>query len=92
VPDAGSVSEAGETLKLAAREKRTATGSGAWLVRVNGSSARSYCAHSPKSKASRDGETRGAKASPRLWARRGAGWAELRGVGTELVAAPSRCH
>ena len=71
MPEAGSVNEAGVTLKLAAREKLTATGSGAWLVRVSGSSARSYCAHCPKSKAARDGETRGAKASPRLWVQRG---------------------
>jgi len=64
VPEAGSVSEAGATLKLAARPKLTLTGSGAWLVRVSGSSARSYCAHSPKPNAERDGETRGANASP----------------------------
>ena len=64
VPEAGSVSVAGATLKLAARPKLTLTGSGAWLVRVSGSSARSYCAHSPKPKAERDGETRGANASP----------------------------
>ena len=64
------MSEAGVTLKLATREKLTATGSGEWLVRVSGSSARSYCAHSPNSNAARDGETRGAKASPRLWAQR----------------------
>lgn len=72
MPEAGSVSEAGVTLKLATREKLTATGSGEWLVRVSGSSARSYCAHSPKSKAERDDEMRGAKASPRLWVQRGA--------------------
>ena len=58
-------------VKLAAREKLTATGSRAWLVRMSGSSARSYCAHSPKSKAVRDGETRGVNASPFLRVQRG---------------------
>ena len=66
VPLASSLSVAGDAEKLGAWLNEIVSGSGAWLVSTQTCSARSYCEHSPKSKACFVSLSRGMNASPTI--------------------------